>query len=116
MTSVFAPSLAYVTDITNAQYAVVTFSDDHSYVDGEIVSFRVSRDSGMWEINNKQARVLSHTDDTITVELDTSSFTPFVDVADIQRPAITVPSASGITPLQYVPTVTLEDAFDNIPV
>lgn len=114
--NVYTPSLAYITDISNAINAVVTFTEDHPYVIGEIISFRVSRDSGMWQINNKQARVLDTTDDTVTVQLDSLSFDPFIDVDDIQKPAIAVPSASGIIPGEYVPTVTLRDAFDNQPI
>ncbi len=111
--SVFTPSLVYITDITRSQNAVVTFSTSHSFVDGEIISFRVSKASGMWQINNLQAKVLSHSSGAVIVDLDTSSFDPFIEVSNIQYPALAVPSASGIIPGQYVATVTLEDAFDN---
>lgn len=110
----FVPRFRYLTAITNAQYAVATFSEDHDYSDGEIVSFRVSKPFGMTEINNKQTRVISHTSNTITTEIDTSSWTPFVyPVVGQVTPPVVVPAGSGIIPTLYPSTINLEDVFDN---
>ncbi len=115
----FYPSLAYIEDITNAQQAIVTFTEDHEFTPGEIVSFRVGQAFGMSEINNVHARVLSVTSDTITVEVDTSTWTPF-SLAELNEPSTSppccVPSSSGVVPLQETPYVNLEDAFDNRPI
>jgi hypothetical protein len=109
------PRFRYITDITNAQYATVTFSEDHDYSDGEIVSFRVTPPFGMFEINNLQSRVIAHTDDAITIEIDTTFWTPFIyPVSGAVTPPVCVPSASGIIPGSYPSTVNLEDCFDNI--
>ncbi len=113
MTTDFVPGKRYISDISNAQFAVVTTTEDHNFTDGEIVSFRVSKDSGMFEMNEKQAKVLLHTSDTITVNIDSMNFTPFVAGLDIQVPPMVVPSSSSIIPDSDPATVNLEDAFDN---
>ncbi len=111
----FVPRYRFIVDITNAQYAVVAFSADHNFVDGEIVSFRVTPPFGMSEMNNLQTQVLSHTDDTITVNIDSSFWTPFIyPVSGKVTPPVCVPSAAGLIPGLYTPTVNLQDCFDNV--
>lgn len=112
----FYPSSRFISDITNAQNAVVTFTEEHPFTPGEILGFRVSRASGMSEMNNREALVLSITQFTVTVNIDSTNFTPFFDAGQqIEVPAMAVPSASGIIPLSDPATVNLEDSFDNRP-
>ncbi|HEY3527477.1 MAG TPA: hypothetical protein VGK47_14875 [Nitrososphaeraceae archaeon] len=110
------PRYSEISAITNALNAVVTFTEDHDFTDGEIVGFRVTPAFGMFEINNRRGRVLSHTDTTITVDIDTKTWTSF-DFSPLNDPGTTppvcVPSSSGIIPNMYVATMNLEDAFDN---
>jgi hypothetical protein len=110
------PRLAYINDITNAQNAVATFTEDCDFTDGEYVSFRVTKDFGMYQINQKRGKVLSHTSDTITVDIDSSNWTPFsyalIDTEGTTPPCC-VPAGSGIIPSFYPETVNLEDSFDN---
>jgi hypothetical protein len=115
--SQFYPTLSNIIDITNAQKAVVTFDADHDFTDGEILSLRTSRPYGMYEVNQKSARVLSHTSDTVTLELDTLGLNPFVypPIGEVIYPSIAVPAGSGIVPGQYTATVNLQDSFDNVP-
>lgn len=119
MANNFYPSKAYIQDITNALDAVVTFTEDHEFTPGEIVSFRVGKQFGMSEINNVQARIMFVTDDTITVPVDTTFWTPF-SLANLDQPGTSppccVPSASGVIPFEETPRVTLFDAFDNRPI
>lgn len=111
----FLPRWKYVTGITNAKNAVVTCDSDHNFSDGEIVSFRVTPPYGMFEMNNLKSRVIEHTSDTITVEIDSSSWNSFIYPASGDNtPPTVIPSASGIIPGQYVPTMNLEDSFDNV--
>jgi len=116
----FYPSKAFIQAITNAQNATVTFTADHEFTVAEIVSFRVGKQFGMSEINNVQARVLLITNDTITVDVDTTTWTPF-SLANLNQPGTSppccVPVASGVIPFQEVmPQTTLFDAFDNRPI
>jgi hypothetical protein len=115
--SEFFPQLALITDISNAQNAVVTFSEDHSFLIDEIISFRVSRSYGMVQINNQQAKILSVSDDTATVDIDSSNFTSFSVPGSLLRttPPCAVPVGSGISSTAGLPRTILEDAFDNRP-
>lgn len=123
------PRWNYIANITQATQAVVYFTQRNDFTPGEIVSFRVSSDFGMDEINNREVRVLSVTNSatvsSITIDLDTSGFTAFafptsaVAAAGVS-PAVCVPSASGVVPdsgsattPQQPPGTNLRDAFDN---
>lgn len=106
-----------ISNITNAQKAVVTFTDDHDFVDNEIVSLRVSRPYGMVEINQQSGKVLDHDDTTVTLDIDTNNYTAFSIPGDLTgtTPPCCVPSSSGVDLSLYAPTMILEDAFDNRP-
>lgn len=123
------PRWNYIANITQAAQAVVYFTAQNDFTAGEIVSFRVSSDFGMDEINNRAVRVLSVTNSatvsSITIDLDTTGFTAFtfptsaVAAAGVS-PAMAVPSSSGVVPFngsatvpQQPPGTNLQDAFDN---
>ncbi len=110
------PRVAQIENITKGQTTVVEFTQDHLFVLGEIVSFRVTKPYGMTNINNMQGLVIDTTSDTITVNIDSLGFLDFVIPGDTHKttPPQCVPSASGIAPNVVIPTVTLQDAFDNI--
>ena len=115
-THVFVPRFRYVSDITNDQYATVTFTDTHDFVLHEIVSFRVTKPYGMVEINNKQAKVLEVGDSSIVINIDTTNFTPFIyPVVGQNTPPVCVAVASGIDNSNpfFVFTI-LDDEFDNV--
>lgn len=98
--------------------AVATFTEDHDFTVGENVSFRVQKQFGMSEMNNKVGKVLYKTDDTITVDIDTTTWTPF-DYSSLNEagtnPPVCVPSSSGVVPFIENPYVNIEDAFDDRP-
>lgn len=123
------PRWSYIANITAATQAVVYFTGKNDYTVGEILSFRVSEDFGMEQMNNVQARVLSVTNSatvsSVTIDYDTSGFTAFafptsaVAAAGVS-PAVVVPSSSGVVPdngsatVPQIPEGTqLRDAFDN---
>lgn len=112
----FYPRYSQISDITNDVQATITFTEEHDFTPGEVVSFRVGPQFGMNEINNKKARVLITTDDSITVGLNSQYWTPFT-LANLNQPGtsptICVPSASSVVPFQENPSVNLEDSFDN---
>ncbi len=116
----FYPSLSFISAITNEQNAVVTFTADHEFTVGEIVGFRVEQAFGMYEINKLRSRVFAITSNSITTNIDTSTWNAF-SLANLNQPGTTppccVPSSSGVIPFEDVtPRVTLFDAFDNRPV
>lgn len=115
-TNRFYPKLVYVNAITNAHQAVATFTEDHDFTVGEIVSFKVTRPFGMFEINNKRGKVLSKTSDTITVDIDSSTWNAFdyslLDTAGT-TPPVCVPSSSSFIPNAVIPEINIQDTFDN---
>jgi hypothetical protein len=114
----FLPFVCFIDGITNAQNCVVSFTTNHQFTLGENVGFRVTKPFGMYEINQMRGLVVGLTGTTITTNIDTTNYTPF-SYANIgmvgTTPPCCVPSSSGIIPDQFVPTVILSDAFDNIP-
>jgi hypothetical protein len=116
----FYPSKSFIEDITNDLNATITFTEDHDFTPGEIVSFRVEKQFGMSEINNIRATVMLTTSNSVTVPVNTLTWTPF-SLANLNQPGTSppccVPSASGVIPFEDDPArVTLFDAFDNRPI
>jgi hypothetical protein len=124
------PRYGFIGWISQATQAVVYFTATNDFTPGEIVSFRVSSDYGMEEINNVQARVLSVTNSatvsSITIDLDTTGFTAFSFPTSATAltgvsPAVVLPSSSGVVPdssgsatnPQQPPGTNLRDSFDN---
>ena len=109
----FIPNLQYISNITRASAAVVTFTTNHNFIVGEWISFRIPPPNGMIQLNNQKALIISITSNTVTIAVDSLQFYPFIYVQDPQVPCVAVPAGSGIPP--STATVTLEDAFDNQP-
>ena len=116
VTNVIYPQKALINALTNAQQAVATFTADHDFTVGEVVSFRVRPPFGMFKINNKKGIVLATTSDTITVDIDSSDWDPF-DYSVLDDPGTTppvvVPCCSVRVPGSQPPEVNILDAFDN---
>ena len=110
----FIPNLQYITNITRASTAVVTFSGDHNFTLWEWISFRIPPANGMIQLNNQKALIISLTPTTVTIAVDSTYFYPFIYVQDPQVPCVAVPAGSGV--IVGMATTTLEDAFDNQPV
>lgn len=112
----FYPAFSYISSITNSTEAIVTFTAIHDFTVGEIVSFRVGKQFGMYEINNQRGKVLLKDDTSIVVDIDTSTWNPF-SLANLNQPGtsppVCVPSSSSFVPYQYTPYVNIQDAFDN---
>ena len=111
------PSLSYISDIVQGVQTTIEFTAPHEFTLGENIGVRVTPAYGMFEINNKVATVIALTTDTITLDIDSSTWNAFVVPGSTQgtTPPICVPSSSGIIPYSYPPTVNLMDSFDNLP-
>lgn len=110
----FIPNLQYITNITQASPAVVTFEDETNFFVAEWISFRIPPPNGMIQLNNQKAQIISINGTQVTIAVDTRNFYPFISVQDPQVPCVAVPAGSGI--IRGTTTVTLEDAFDNRPI
>lgn len=118
VSSEFYPGFQFVTAVTQSFPAVMTFSEDHNFTPGEILSFRIPKNYGMYQLNNKHARVLSITSDTVTLDIETTNFDTFIYAGtDIQVaiPAMALPSSSGVVPNSTLEQTNLLDAFDDRP-
>ena len=115
-TNQFYPRRAFLNALTNATQAVATFTENHDYTLGQVVSFRVTRNFGMFQINNMKGIVLATTADTITVDIDSSDWDIF-DFSALNTagttPPMCVPCCSVRVPGSNPPMVNILDAFDN---
>lgn len=78
----YAPRRRYITKITQASSAVVTFSVTHGYKVGQEIRFNVPEAYGMTEINGLTGTITAvdttvTSGNTVTVDIDTSAFTAF---------------------------------------
>jgi len=75
------PGAKFITNITQAANAVVTFSEAHDYEIGDVLYFRVPRINatrwGMVEMDGLEGKVTAITASTVTVDIDSSAFTAF---------------------------------------
>ena len=110
----FIPNLQYISDITQAQQAVVTFEGNHNFTLWEWISFRVPPSNGMVQLNNQKGRIISLTPTTVTIDINSLGFFPFISNSNPQIPCVAVPAGSGVEP--YFAATTLEDSFDNEPI
>ena len=110
----FIPNLQYISNITQAAAAVVTFTQNHNFTVAEWISFRIPPPNGMIQLNNQKALITAITPTTVTLEVDSLDFYPCISVVDPQVPCVAVPAGSGIS--AGTAMTTLEDAFDNEPI
>jgi len=66
-----------ISAITNAFPMVLTTTTDHDYVQGMNVAFLIPLQYGMQQLNGKNGNILSVTSDTMTIDIDSSLFSPF---------------------------------------
>lgn len=115
-TGIFYPAYGLISSISLGVQTVTTFTAPHNFTVGEIISFRVSRQYGTVELNNRQANVQAITYNTITVNIDSRNFTAFVaSPDDPETLAMVVPSSSGVIAGAIPPQTNLFDAFDHKP-
>lgn len=116
-TSRYYPKSRFITGITAASSAVITLSVTHGYTAGQSVRVYVPAAFGMTEINGLLGTItaVSTANNTITVNIDSSSFTAFAFPTSAT-------AAAGVTFAQVVPVGEaasssyanlLDDATDN---
>jgi hypothetical protein len=105
-----------IDSITNANPAVVTTIVDHGYVAGMDVTFLIPNQFKMVQLNGVNAQVLSVTNNTLTINLDTTNFSVFSypsPLPSAYTPPSVIPNASG----PYLPPQPLpygnQDSFEG---
>ena len=114
----FYPGNRFISAVTQARLAVMTFTEDHNFTVGEILSFRIPKNYGMYQLNNQQAKVLSITSDTVTLNVETTTYDPFVYAGaenEVPIPAMAIAASSGVVPNSVLEQTNLLDAFDDRP-
>lgn len=104
---IYYPRRRFISAITRASQAVVTMTVTHGYQVGQEVSFIVPSDYGMVEMDGLKGTItaINTTNNTITVDIDSSGFTAF---------AFPTTSAVPFTPAQVVPVgMNTGEALDS---
>lgn len=91
-TSVYTPFVTGISAITQANPAVITTSVNHGFVIGNEVTFQIPNGWGMLQLNGLSGYITAISSNTITVNINTSTFDAFV-----------VPATSHISPAQVIP-------------
>jgi len=114
--SEFYPLPRLITSVILGTVTVLGFDENHGYENGQVVSFRISKPFGTLELNNQHATIISHTDTTITIDIQSSFYTSFIYpvVTDDYVPQC-IPSASGILPESALAQTNLQCSFDHRP-
>lgn len=106
-----------ISSITQAYPAVLTTSADHEYPAGVNVTFLIPIQFGMTQLNGQNIQVLSVTANTLTLNVDTSNYTPFAypsPLPDAYTPPSVIPNSSG----KYLPPLPLpygnQDSFEGV--
>lgn len=101
-----------ISSITQAYPAVVTTVNNHNYPAGVNVTFLIPNQFGMTQLNNLNVQVISVTDNTLTINIDTTGFTPFAypsPLPNAYTPPSVVPNSSG----KYLPPLPLPHGNQN---
>jgi len=106
-----------ILSITNANPMVVTTTQDHGYVAGMNVTFLIPTQFGMVQLNNLNVQVIALTSDTLTINLDSTGFTPFAypsPLPNAYTPPSVIPNSSG----SYLPPLPLpygnQESFEGV--
>ncbi len=106
-----------ILSITNSNPCVITTENIHRYPSGVNIRFQIPNGFGMIELNALQAQVISVTDNTLTINLDTSNFSLFSypsPLPSAYTPATLFADSSG----PYLPPLPLpygnQDSFEGV--
>jgi hypothetical protein len=106
-----------ILSITNSNPMLVMTASNHGYVVGMMVKFLIPEQFKMVELNNIDCQVISLTDDTLTLNLDSTNFSIFSYPSPLPsaytNPSV-IPNSSG----PYLPPLPLpfgnQDSFEGV--
>lgn len=106
-----------IESITQDFPMVVTTTSDHKYTAGMRIRFNIPGMFGMVQLNEVESQVLSITNNTLTVNVDSRNFTAFsypTPLPEAYTPPVVIPDASGAylspLPLPY----GNQDSFEGV--
>jgi len=88
----FQQAYRLISDITNAENALVTTTFAHQYLDGLIVRLIVPKVYGMTQANNLTGTITVASPTTFTINIDTRSFDVFTYPGPTPPPGTRTPS------------------------
>lgn len=106
-----------IASITQANPMVVTTVNDHGYPTGIMVKFLIPTQFGMVQLNSVTAQVIGVTNNSLTINVDSTSFTAFAypsPLPSAYTSASVIPNSSG----PYLPPLPLpygnQDSFEGV--
>jgi hypothetical protein len=107
-----------IASITNSNPMVVTTSFNHHYVAGMDVRFLIPQIFGMQQLNKRMGQVTQLTANTLTINIDSTSFTPFAYPSPFPQaytPPSIIPNSSGpyLNPPPPLPYGN-QDSFEGV--
>lgn len=106
-----------IASITNANPMVVTTVKNHGYVPGMKVTFLIPQQFGMVQLNNLIGQVTQLTSNTLTINIDSTHFTPFAAPSPLPS-AYTNPSVIPNNSGPYLAPLPLpygnQDSFQGV--
>lgn len=108
---IYSPYVCQISDITRGVNTVITTSVNHGFVVGNQVNFLIPQQWGIGELSNVKGIVLATTANTVTVNINSANFSPFVTPASYYEYPQIIPvgdqntgylSPGGVPPTQQV--------------
>ncbi len=106
-----------IASITLAFPMVITTTEDHHYPAGVKIRFQIPSQFRMVQLNGVQSQVLSVTNNTLTINVDSRNYTPFTypsPLPEAYTPPVVIPDSSG----PYLPPLPLpygnQDSFEGV--
>ena len=114
---VYYPVARTISGITNAQNAAITFTEEHGYLVGQVLGFRVGTEWGMFQINERHGQVTSITSTTeVVVDVDSTNWDSFVTPGSpTKADPMSVPAWSGFIEESGIVGSNINCAFDKRP-
>lgn len=87
-----------ISSITQDLNMVITTMENHGYVAGMKLTFLIPPQFGMVQLNGLNGQVLQLTPNTLTIDIDSRSFTPFAYPSPLPSaftPPSVIPNSSG---------------------
>ena len=74
---IYQPAMRFISNITNANPAVVTTTQEHLYISKTIVRIDIPRNFGMQQINQQFGEITVLSPTTFSITIDTTFYDPF---------------------------------------
>ncbi len=106
-----------IASITRANPMVITTENTHNYPAGVNVGFNIPQAFGMQQLNHLRGDIIAVTSDTMTINIDSSHFTPFAYPSPLPS-AYTPPTVYANASAPYLPPLPLpygnQDSFEGV--